>query len=72
MYGVRSFLVLQAEGCRPDSVTYSALISAYEKGGQWRKALEVPMPVPLPARVRAPLTPALPPLSFSEDARSSL
>lgn len=28
-------------GCRPDVVTYTALISALEKGGQWRLALSV-------------------------------
>ena len=26
-------------GCSPDVVTYTALISAFEKGGQWRLAL---------------------------------
>ena len=30
---------MQAQGCTPDVVTYTALISAYEKGGQWRRAL---------------------------------
>lgn len=28
-------------GCRPDVVTYTALISALEKGGQWARALQV-------------------------------
>ena len=30
---------MQGQGCIPDVVTYTALISAYEKGGQWRRAL---------------------------------
>lgn len=30
---------MQQQGCTPDVVTYTALISAYEKGGQWRRAL---------------------------------
>lgn len=29
------------QGCEPDVVTYTALINAYEKGGQWRRALQV-------------------------------
>lgn len=29
--------------CTPDAVTYTALISAYEKDGQWRQALEAYM-----------------------------
>ncbi len=32
---------MQTQGCHPDVVTYTALISALEKGGQWRLALEV-------------------------------
>ena len=28
-------------GCRPDSVTYTCLIAAYERGGQWAQALQV-------------------------------
>ena len=32
---------MQAQGCRPDVVTFTALISAFEKGGQWRLALQV-------------------------------
>ncbi|EFN58079.1 hypothetical protein CHLNCDRAFT_142374 [Chlorella variabilis] len=31
---------MQGQGCHPDVVTYTALISAFEKGGQWRLALE--------------------------------
>ena len=27
-------------GCRPDAVTYSVLVAAYERGGQWRRALQ--------------------------------
>lgn len=30
---------MQSQGCTPDVVTYTALISSYEKGGQWRRAL---------------------------------
>ena len=30
--------------CRPDSVTYGSLIAAFEKGGQWTLALQVPIP----------------------------
>ena len=32
---------MQSKGCKPDSVTYGGLILAYEKGGQWRRALAV-------------------------------
>ena len=31
----------QGHGCSPDVVTYTALISAFERGGQWRRALQV-------------------------------
>lgn len=30
---------MQSQGCTPDVVTYTALISSYEKGGQWQRAL---------------------------------
>ncbi len=30
---------MQKGGCTPDVVTFTALISSYEKGGQWRRAL---------------------------------
>ena len=33
------FEEMHGQGCTPDVVTYTALISAYEKGGQWRRAL---------------------------------
>ena len=33
------FEKMHGQGCTPDVVTYTALISAYEKGGQWRRAL---------------------------------
>lgn len=33
------FEQMQQQGCVPDVVTFTALISAYEKGGQWRRAL---------------------------------
>lgn len=32
---------MQANGCTPDVVTYTALISALERGGQWQLALDV-------------------------------
>lgn len=35
------FEQMHGQGCNPDVVTYTALISAFEKGGQWRLALEV-------------------------------
>jgi pentatricopeptide repeat domain-containing protein 1 len=35
------FEQMHGQGCSPDVVTYTALISAFEKGGQWRLALEV-------------------------------
>lgn len=35
------FEQMQAAGCRPDVVTYTALIQAYERGQQWRRALQV-------------------------------
>ena len=28
-----------AQGCAPDAITYSALVTAFERGGQWRRAL---------------------------------
>jgi pentatricopeptide repeat domain-containing protein 1 len=31
---------MQASNCKPDVVTYTALVTAYERGGQWMKALE--------------------------------
>lgn len=31
---------MQSRGCTPDVVTYTALISALERGGQWQLALE--------------------------------
>lgn len=30
---------MKYNGCRPDVVTYSALISAYKKSGQWHRAI---------------------------------
>jgi len=33
------FHQMQQQGLTPDVVTYTAIISAYEKGGQWRMAL---------------------------------
>jgi pentatricopeptide repeat domain-containing protein 1 len=34
------FSRMQRSGCRPDVVTYTALIGAYERGGEWLRALE--------------------------------
>lgn len=31
---------MRVQGCAPDVVTYTALISANERGGQWRRALQ--------------------------------
>jgi pentatricopeptide repeat domain-containing protein 1 len=31
---------MQSNGCAPDVVTYTALISALERGGQWQLALD--------------------------------
>jgi len=31
---------MRKHGCRPDAVTYSALISAYSKAGQWHKSVQ--------------------------------
>lgn len=28
------------QGCRPDGITFSALITAYQRGNQWREALQ--------------------------------
>ncbi len=30
---------MNSQGCTPDVVTYTALISAFERGGQWQRAL---------------------------------
>ena len=35
------FQQMQQQHCMPDVVTYTALIGAYEKGHQWRQALQV-------------------------------
>ncbi len=35
------FAEMQRCGTSPDVVTYTALISAYERGGQWLRALQV-------------------------------
>lgn len=35
------FELMQQQGCTPDVVTYTALISAYERGGKWQLALQV-------------------------------
>jgi pentatricopeptide repeat domain-containing protein 1 len=34
------FEQMQSNGCAPDVVTYTALISALERGGQWQLALD--------------------------------
>lgn len=31
---------MRVQGCAPDVVTYTALISANERGGQWRRSLQ--------------------------------
>jgi pentatricopeptide repeat domain-containing protein 1 len=31
---------MRFHNCRPDTITYSALISAYERGGQWLRAVK--------------------------------
>lgn len=33
--------LMQQQGCTPDVVTYTALISAFERGGKWHLALQV-------------------------------
>ena len=35
------FEQMQAANCKPDFITFTALVSAYEKGGQWMRALQV-------------------------------
>ena len=30
---------MRHQGCTPDVVSYTALISAYEKGGEWQRTL---------------------------------
>lgn len=35
------FDTMKLRGCRPDIVTFTMLIGAYEKAGQWRPALKV-------------------------------
>ena len=35
------FDLMQQQGCTPDVVTYTALISAFERGGKWQLALQV-------------------------------
>jgi len=35
----RCFQQMLSQGCSPDGITYSALITAFERGGQWRRAL---------------------------------
>ena len=34
------FEQMNSQGCTPDVVTYTSLISSYERGGQWQKALQ--------------------------------
>lgn len=40
------FELMQQQGCMPDVVTYTALISAFERGGKWHLALQVPPDTP--------------------------
>jgi pentatricopeptide repeat domain-containing protein 1 len=35
---------MQAASCKPDFITFTALVSAYEKGGQWMRALQARRP----------------------------
>jgi len=35
------FDLMQQQACTPDVVTYTALISAFERGGKWQLALQV-------------------------------
>ncbi len=35
------FELMQQQHCTPDVVTYTALISAFERGGKWHLALQV-------------------------------
>eukprot|EP00959_Pyramimonas_sp_CCMP1952_P424715 8895890-Pyramimonas_sp.AAC.1 len=37
---LKVFAQMRSEGVRPNTITYSALISVCEKGGQWERALE--------------------------------
>lgn len=37
----RVFEQMQSRGIKPDIVAFSTLITAYERAGEWRKALEV-------------------------------
>lgn len=53
------FELMQQQGCTPDVVTYTALISAYERGGKWQLALQVtPFSHPL-------ITPSIPFAAFT-------
>jgi pentatricopeptide repeat protein len=38
---VEVFELMQSSGCKPDVVTYTALITSYERDCMWGKALEV-------------------------------
>ena len=43
------FDLMQQQGCTPDVVTYTALISAFERGGKWQLALQVGHPPAVPS-----------------------
>ena len=36
----RKPLILPHHGCTPDVVTYTALITAFDRAGQWHRALQ--------------------------------
>ena len=48
MSAFQTLAQLRAEWLQPDVITYSASISACEKGGQWRSALELLSKLGLP------------------------
>ena len=32
---------MDRHNCKPDAITYSVIISAYDRGGEWSRALQV-------------------------------
>ena len=51
------FEQMQAANCKPDFITFTALVSAYEKGGQWMRALQVRRDCTHPLSVPGPTGP---------------
>ena len=43
---------ISVQGCKPDGITYAALIAAYEKGGQWMRALRAHEGMQMQVRVQ--------------------